>query len=55
VALQKRVTNAVATSGVHVLTLSDVDGLEIGYSIRVAGVGQTFDGQHSIAALNTTT
>ncbi len=53
-ALQKRVTNAVATSGVHVLTLSDVDGLEIGYPIRVAGIGQEFDGNHSIAALNTT-
>lgn len=53
-ALQKRVTNAAATSGVHVLTLSDVDGLEVGYSIRVAGVGQEFDGHHSIASLNAT-
>lgn len=53
-ALQKRVTNAVATAGVHVLTLSDVDGLEVGYQIRVAGIGNTFDGNHAIGTLNPT-
>lgn len=54
-ALQKRVTNAVLVAGVHTLTLSDVDGLEVGYPIRVAGVSTDhYDGNHTIATLNTT-
>lgn len=54
-ALQKRVTNAALTDGLHVLTLSDVDGLEVGYPIRVAGVSTDhYDGNHTIAALNST-
>jgi hypothetical protein len=54
-ALQKRVTNASLVAGVHTLTLSDVDGLEVGYPIRVAGVSlDRYDGNHTIATLNTT-
>ena len=54
-ALTKTVTNAVLVAGVHTLTLSNVDGLEVGYPIRVAGVdADHFDGDHTIAALNTT-
>jgi hypothetical protein len=54
-ALQKRVTNAVLVAGVHTLTLSDVDGLEVGYPIRVAGVSlDNYDGRHVIAGVDTT-
>lgn len=54
-AFLKIVTNAVLVSGVHTLTLSDVDHLEVGYPIRVAGVSlDHYDGNHTIATLNTT-
>jgi hypothetical protein len=54
-ALQKRVTNAVLVAGVHTLTLSDVDGLEVGYTIRVAGVSlDNYDGRHVIAGIDET-
>ena len=37
-ALEKRVTKAVAVSGDHTLTLSDVTGLVVGYEVVIAGV-----------------
>lgn len=52
-ALPKVVTDAVATAGVHTLTLLDVTGLEVGYPIVVGGVGQSFDGNHTITAIST--
>jgi hypothetical protein len=51
-ALTKTVTHAVAVAGVHTLTLSDVDDLRAGYQISVAGVGQSFDGTHTIATVD---
>lgn len=53
-ALQKTVTDAVAAAGVHTLTLLDVTGLEVGYPIVVDGVGQEYDGNHTIGTINTT-
>jgi len=51
-ALTKTVTHAVAVAGVHTLTLSDVDDLRAGYQISVAGVGQNYDGTHTIATVD---
>lgn len=53
-AYTKTVTYAVAVAGTHTLTLSDVDNLYVGDRIRVAGCEQTYDGDHTITAINTT-
>ena len=50
--LRKTVTAASLTDDVARLTLGDVTGLEVGYSIRVAGVGQHYDGHHTISAID---
>ena len=54
-ALEKRVTKAVAVSGDHTLTLSDVTGLYVGYTVHVAGVMAqgTYNGTHVITAIDT--
>ena len=46
-ALEKLVTQGVAVSGVHTLTLANVDGLYVGYSVKFAGCG-VFDGTHAL-------
>ena len=51
-AFQKTITEAVAVSGLHTLTVSDVANLYVGYSIDVQGVGNTFDGTHTITAID---
>lgn len=51
-ALTKTVTHAVAVAGVHTLTLSDVAGLAVGQLVDVAGVGQSFDGQHTLTGVD---
>ena len=51
-AFQKTITEAVAVSGVHTLTVSDVENLFVGYSIDVQGAGNTFDGTHRISAID---
>ena len=53
-AYTKNVTYAVAVAGTHTLTLSDVDNLYVGDKIRVSGCAQTYDGDHTITAINTT-
>ena len=50
--LTKTVTAASLTDDVARLTLADVVGLEIGYTIRVQAVGQHYDGQHTISAVD---
>jgi uncharacterized protein YerC len=54
-ALEKRVTKAVAVSGDHTLTLSDVTGLVVGYQVVIAGVmaSGTYNGTHTITAIDT--
>ena len=53
-ALEKRITEAVAVSGTHTLTLSDVDGLYVGYTVKVAGVmaSGTYNGTHVLTAID---
>lgn len=53
-AYTKTVTYAVAVAGTHTLTLSDVDDLYVGDRIRVSGCAQTYDGDHTITAIDTT-
>lgn len=53
-AYEKTVTYAVAVAGAHTLTLSDVDNLYVGDKVRVAGVGTTFNGTHTLTAVDTT-
>lgn len=53
-AYTKTITNAVGVAGACTLTLSDVDNLYTGDTIFVQGVGQHFNGQHTITAINTT-
>lgn len=48
------VSSASLTSNVVTLLLDRVSGLAAGYTIHVAGVGQHYDGQHTIAAVDTT-
>lgn len=50
--LIKSVTAASLTDDVARLTLGDVQGIEIGYTIRVAGVNSPFDGQHAVTAVD---
>lgn len=54
-ALSKKVTAAVAVAGAHTLTLDDVTGLVVGYSLRVTGVlaDGTYNGTHTITAIDT--
>ena len=52
--LTKTVTAASLTDDVARLTLADVVGLQIGYSIRVTAVGQHYDGAHTISDVDTT-
>jgi hypothetical protein len=52
--LLKSVTNASLTDDVARLTLANVDRIETGYHIKVAGVNHPFDGNFTITAVNTT-
>ena len=52
-ALEKRVTNGVAVAGVHTLTLADVDGLYVGYSVTFSGCG-VFNGTHDLTDVDAT-
>ena len=51
-AFQKTITEAVAVAGLHTLTVSDVANLIVGYSIDVQGIGNTFNGTHTISAID---
>ena len=52
-ALEKRVTSGVAVAGVHTLTLANVGGLYVGYSVTFAGCG-VFDGTHNLTDVDAT-
>lgn len=52
--LTKSVVAASLTDDVARLTLANVIGLEAGYTVRVAGVGQHYDGHHELTAVDTT-
>ena len=51
--LTKTVSKTALTDDVARLTLGDVEGLEVGYAIRVGGLGEPFDGHHTITAVDT--
>lgn len=53
-AYTKTVNYAVATAGVHTLTLLNVTNLFIGDKITVQGCGSNYDGTHTITAIDTT-
>lgn len=53
-AYTKAITNAVAVSGVHTLTLLEVANLYVGDTIYVNGVSQDFNGSHVITVVNET-
>lgn len=48
------VSSASLTNDVVTLLLDRVSGLAAGYTIHVAGVGQHYDGEHTIASVDTT-
>ena len=50
----KDVTHVDCVAGVHTLTLSDVDDLYVGDSVRVSGTTNDYDGNHTIDSINTT-
>ena len=53
-AYTKSITTAVAVSGVHTLTLSDVENLYVGDTVYVNGVSQNFNGSHVLTGVNST-
>ena len=53
-AFTKTVTNAVAVSGVHTLTLTDVVNLYVGDTVYVNGISQAFNGRHVLTGVNAT-
>lgn len=53
-AFTKTVTNAVAVSGVHTLTLLDVLNLYVGDTIYVNGISNDFNGSHVLTGVNAT-
>lgn len=53
-AFTKTVTNAVAVSGVHTLTLTDVVNLYVGDTVYVNGISQDFNGSHVLTGVNAT-
>lgn len=53
-ALRKYITEATSSAGVHTLTVSDVTGLYIGWSITVEGAGNNYDGTHTITDIDAT-
>lgn len=53
-AYTKTVTYAVAAAGVHTLTLSDVEDLYVGDTLRISGVSNDFNGDHAIETIDTT-
>jgi hypothetical protein len=52
VALEKTVLEGTCVAGVHTLTLSDVDGLQVGYQVVVAGLGAHYDGTHTLDGID---
>lgn len=52
--LTKTVSAASLTDDVARLTLADVIGIQVGYSIHVAAVGQHYNGNHTITAVDAT-
>lgn len=52
-AYTKTVTDAVGVAGACTVTLSDVDNLYVGDSVTIVGVGQHFNGTHTLTAVDT--
>lgn len=53
-AYTKLVTNVVAVSGVHTLTLSDVENLYAGDTVLVSGTTVNFNGQRVLSSVDAT-
>lgn len=53
-AYTKTITATVAAAGVHTLTLSNVTNLFVGDTAYIAGVDNSYTGQHVLTAVDTT-